>query len=646
MSNLYSPIFFGTFLQIAFLFVLIYLLGHVALSFFRIKPQNDNVSLFTKLFVGLVFGVTSYAIIKTQFNTIQIISLVIGGYFLLSSKKNSFREIKQKLFIVEYKQVLCLIFLLFGFYFLAYYQYYISSKGEVFGDFHFYSSVAYVLKTTGVETNNLDWTLSSLSPTPYHYFTHWFVALSSFIFSNTTLLSFYLFFVPIFGTIIFQGALSIACLVLDNKNKYTYILCFVLGFLFLILQNIYIPFIEIPFLIPWIGSWFYNIKLSIVFILFAMIVIALIKKEYKVAFALNLLSIPLYSTLAPAVLSGSFFLLTYLVLKKQIIPKHYWLHIATLVGIAVFYGLFYWLQRNDISSSGQGIMSITPSGLLSHTFLTARGFARLFVFGLMPTAVLFLCLFLYKKKIDFKNLRKTISNNFICLFIYIASALFTLFLFIPVFFYFNHDAFQLLINFIDPIFIFVVFVLILKFIKITAYKMLFTLCITIFYIGLFINNPSIDFYMRNVSMYEFSADDEYFENISLAIKQNPEARFAYFRNYENRHLMEFKPFLFVPDNGIAHFTSSYIPMGLSVFEIPDTIDTRYVRRDQFAFYRYAKNTENLSKKMLSFIRLHNIKFVIIEYGATYPQEIIKHSYTIFVNRKNQNRFVVLDLESL
>ena len=640
MTNLYSPVFFGTFLQVFFLFVIIYLLGHTLLSFFRTKPDNNSVSLFLKLFVGIISGVTLYALVKTHLCTIFLITLVIGGYFAFKTEKNSLKEIKQKLFNVEYKQFLCLIILLFGFYTLLYYQYYIPTNGGLFGDFHFYSNVAYMLNTTGVETTNMDWTLSS-SPSPYHYFEVWFIALSSFIFSNTTLLSYYLFFVPILALIVFQGALSIACLVLDDKNRYTYLLCCILGLLFLIIQNVDIPFVDKLFLRKYfgVGCWVYNMKLSIVFILFQAIIIALIKKEYQIAFVLNLLFVPLYSPLAPAILSGLFLLLSYLALKKQFISKHYWLYGATLAAIVIFYGLFYLLQKNNIPSDGQNTFLIT-SELLPNVFKAIRVFVKLIFFCVLPAAVLFFMLFsLYKKKVDFKGL---IDNSFICLSIYIAGALFILMLFIPVYLLFDHDAFQLLDNFVAPVFVCVCFWVILKFVNVVInYKMLFGLCIAIFYVGLFFNNPSVALYMKIENSLEIDTDNEYFENISQKIKESPKYKFAYFRNYENKDLMEIKPFLFMPDNRIAHFTSDYIPLCLSVFELPDDTDTRYGDKNNFAFYRFAKNKDNLTGKMLSFIEENNIKFIIIEQNAVYPQEIIQKSDTVFENIKNKNKFVVL-----
>jgi len=643
MSNLYSPVFFGTFFQVFLIFAFVYLLGHIVFAFFKVKQQDNNVSLFVKLFIGLVFLVTLYAIIKTKFNTIQIISVVIGIYFIFNSNKNSLKEIKQKLITFEYKQFILLIILLFGIYLLAYHQYYISSKGEVFNDFHFYSNVAYILNAKGVETINLDLTLSTLSPFPYHYFQLWFVSLNSFIFSTTTILSFYLFFVPVFGIIIFQGAMSIASLVLGNKNKYAYATCFVLGILFLIIQNINIPFVNsISFKTFFIiGSWFYSKKLAVVSILFSIILIALIKKEYKIAFLLNLLFLPLYSTLAPSILSGLFFVLTYLVLKKQIKTKQYWLYIAALVGSTAFYMLFYLLQMKNTSSSSDGQILITYSDILSNMFKTIKVYVNVIIFGLLPTITIFsFCYFLFKKKINLISLRK-INSNYIYLIIYIAGALFLLLFVISLFFQFDHDAFQLFRNFIDPLFIFIVFLIILKIIKISKHRLFLTSCITVIYFGLLLYNPPVDFYMRDISMYKFAEDEEYFKNISLAIKQSPNAKFTYFRNYKNRTINDCKPFLNVPDNSIDHFTSSYIPIALSVFELTDTISKKYLDKNDFAFYRYAKNNDNLSEKMFSFMQKNNIKFVIIEQNAVYPQEIIQKADTIFENRENKNKFVVL-----
>ena len=107
-----------------------------------------------------------------------------------------------------------------------------------------------------------------------------------------------------------------------------------------------------------------------------------------------------------------------------------------------------------------------------------------------------------------------------------------------------------------------------------------------------------------------------------------------------------KPFLFLPDTRIAHFSNYYVPLCLSCHDLPKNIDMRYVNPENFAFCRFvdeqkkSKTFVDLTKSANDFLKKHQIKYVIIEKNAHDKFNFLtKETKT---NRINKNQFVILN----
>ena len=155
------------------------------------------------------------------------------------------------------------------------------------------------------------------------------------------------------------------------------------------------------------------------------------------------------------------------------------------------------------------------------------------------------------------------------------------------------------------------------------------------------------FNMPKQSFLEVETDAKYFQNIQVELNGKSNPRFAYLRDYKDKDLMEYKQFLFVPDNRISHISSNYVPQCLSVFDIPDNVDKRYCNKSTFAFYNYVLNEKakgtfvNLELSKKRFVVENKIEYLIIEKGAKLSSELKSMSDTSYINRVNGNIFVVL-----
>ena len=282
-----------TFLAIITILLSNFLLGFVLLSQLRIQLQSNLERYFLSQVFGLIVIVTIYALYKTSFNSVFLIVPFL--FLFLFRFRKDFYKIKAlslaKIFGLQ-------LFVGISLCLVAYYFFYMFMDGAVFGDNQFYASIAYSLNKTGIETTNFDWTLSEKSATPYHYTEGWFTALWSKVFQLNTLKTYYLLYIPVFGSTIFIGAFTLAKRLLKSV-KYNFLLSFILAFTFLFLQNVDFPFFKVFQNYYHIGSWFQNIKFSVIYIELLVFVILLLNRNFFAAYISLLLLVPLYSSISP-----------------------------------------------------------------------------------------------------------------------------------------------------------------------------------------------------------------------------------------------------------------------------------------------------------------------------------------------------------
>lgn len=621
--------------------LIFHVIGYFISKFLKISLKIKESIFFLNILIGLIATICIYAIIKTVFFStfLWVIILFIILYFYKNKQKEAFlKEDNPQIIFISF---FILLFIFSASFYLTYYY----SNANVFGDNLFYANVAQNLIDTGIETNAIDWTNEIKTPLPYHYFEAWFIAFFTNVFKLNTIAVYGLIYVPFLISLIFIGAFSIIKSIYKDK-KITIINLIFLAFLFVFLQIPSNPFSETtPFLnLFLIGNIIYHIKYAIVYLIFQLAFLLVLNKKYFAAFIFMLMLVTLYSTIAPAILSGLFFILLYFLISKTISLKLFFNYFSLILFTTLYYGLFYYFQKPASSS------------IFDYSKLT-ESYVKIGKISLVLLLIILIfsgsMFFIYKnnyfkiKKHNFTSLFK--SNQLVIGFLaFIFGSFLVVFLLFPIVNAVSHDAFQLLSNFLTPIYSLVFFIGYLILLKNKTQKVI--TIFTVIFLGYFvvISNKNQPFSVNyiNLPKEEKNIDLEYYNFIKNNI--NEKSKFAYFRDYSNKSVMYAKPFLFLPDGRIAHFTNHYVPISLSAFDLPKGKDVRYVNAEAFSFYNFVENQKknntfvSLKKSTLEFIKKHKIQYIIIENGAKIPFDINDISKKIIQNRNNSNQFIILN----
>lgn len=618
-----------------------HVIGYFVSKFIKISLKQKESQFFLNILIGLITIICIYAIIKTFFLTILlwVIVLFLILYFYRNKQKKTFlKENNQQIIFISF-------FVLLFIFSVSFYLTYYFTNGYVFGDNLFYANVSQNLIDTGIETNNLDWTVKEKTPLPYHYFESWFIAFFTEIFKLNTIAVYGLIYVPFFISLIYIGAFSIIKSIFKDQ-KITIINLIFLSFLFLFIQIPSNPFSEsTPFLNFFlIGNIIYHIKYAIVYLIFQLVFLLVLNKKYFIVLIFMLMLVPLYSTIAPAILSGLLFVLIYLFISKKISLKLFFINFSLIFFTTFYYTLFYYFQKPESSSNIFDYSKLTESYVKIGKISVVLLLIILIFFGILY--------YIYKN--NYFNIKKNNWINFlktnqlvIGFLVFIFGSFLAVFLVFPILNAVSHDAFQLLSNFLTPIYSLVFFIVFLILFKHKTQKIItfFTVIFLVYFIIISNKNQPFSVNYINLPKEEKNIDLEYYNFIKNSI--NEKSRFAYFRNYNDKNVMFCKPFLFLPDSRIAHFTNHYVPISLSVYDLPKGKDIRYVNPEAFSFYNFVENQKknntfvNLKKSTLEYIKKHKIRHIIIENGAKISFNINDISKKSYKNKYNNNIYYQL-----
>ncbi len=626
---------------ISTLWVVNYSIGHFIYTLFFTKLNIKPLSiLFVKIFFGITTSITLFALYHTDFNTVFLFAFILINMVFTDRQKNTYNKILQ----IEYRELTIVIIinllLLFG----AYYFYYIYSNGAIFGDNQFYATIATVIANTGVEGTNLDWTSTTLQTTPYHYAEIWQTALLIKLFKVNSIVAYCLLTTPFWGSVIALGGASLYEVIYNKrfKTKPNLILPFLFGFLLLFIQSVDLPFVKNGFLSNYYttGSWFRNIKFSSVYIILLMGILGGLIKEYKLTFYVMLLLVPFYTPTAVAVIGGLSMVLLYLIIFKKIEWKQFLFYMGQIVLIVVLFFVFYFLQQNKTTpTSFYNELSLTAV-----TIRTIEVYISFVLFSVIPISIILYVIYRITKQKKATIFNEETKQKCFVFLSFVLGSLSISFMVVIIYFYVNHDAFQLFYNFHNALLVISFYVVLLYLINI---KKWWIFLIAFGYFSLLLwQNPSISFNMKKVSYMEYNVDTVYFNRIKKIVEQDSQPRFAYIRDYSVwSYPMELKPFLIVPDNRIAHFLPRYTPIVLSVNLLPEKLDQRYAKKTDFAVYNFIKRenkTTDFQKSLIDFVNKYKIKYIIVENPAVLPA-IFKNRISIKLKNKiNKNQFIVLD----
>ncbi len=358
-------------------FYIIYCIGKVIISFFKVRNLNFYFSLFLTNLIGLIVLIFLYSVTQSNFKTINI--LLIPFFLLFSIHFRKYFVFRSPAYKVVLKEILFLTVIISCF-FLYHLLFIIDFDSlalkSTFPDYSCYASYSENLKINGFES-----ILSEMSfvfpdsydgTSPYHYSELWLNAFYSEIFRNSTLNSYYFTVIPLLLSVYFIGLYSIIKIKLVNVNKYYQIL---LAVLLLFITSIFDPFHHQFFFknYPFISNFSimgFGQKLIFVYLFLLLGLHLLMSGNNKIGSSV-ILMVPIFSvSFLPGIYGGGLLYLFLLFIQnKFVLNKRGLKFVIFIVFLLILYYLFYKFNSNiltndalDNSTSGS-IVSRLPNDL-------------------------------------------------------------------------------------------------------------------------------------------------------------------------------------------------------------------------------------------------------------------------------------------
>jgi hypothetical protein len=641
LNNIFLPNIIFYLLILLGAYSITYIIGKIALNFVPeiCSEKNPVENVFSSLIIGFVVLISLFAIIWTKGNSIFLSSiLIIGFYFLIRKKK--YRN-KKKIFYIKFSKkelvIFLSVFVLFIlFFFISYYLFFIRSKGEFYCDHIFYANVSNVLSTSHVENSSLF--VGETNAGMYHFSELWFTVFLSKIFGANFLYVFLLVVSSYFASMIVLGGFSIAKIYFKG-----FVLPILLGTTLLFFRPI------VAIVIPFINPLALNSKLFVItaFLLFA--TLQYLRKNTLTAFIFLFLLVPFYSTISPGVLSGLFFLTLCLEIYKKGFQLKAFFNSYTLVCVSVFlfFVLFYLAQPFIFQHEASSKMVLLYDHPLKRTlmFIINRS-ARVFVL-LLPISLI-LCFIHFRIK-DKNTSQYWIALLFVVLGVVISSVVG------GVAANFVLDGGQICTNFTDTVVIVVIYTILLY--ALSFFNERKVLLIGIFFLLVY----SVMFFYKGLSSFypigennQNEKECKFYAEIKNEIFAQNNPQFAYYRNYEiaEHHNSQYTRLMMIlPLSKMPHvlYSGYYAPYCLSVFDIPQNIDSRFDEREKSDFWKFvhAKRkmnpTVSLDDCALNFIKIKDIKYIILEKYANVPNYLLSNAFLL--NEYDGNRIYKINTGS-
>ncbi|HTN16296.1 MAG TPA: hypothetical protein VL092_01350 [Chitinophagaceae bacterium] len=298
--------------------------------------SNRNIPMYWLLFCGLFFIVSLYAIIRTGgLSILSPVPLLIAAllYYLhtrpdpIPSQGNR----KEESFLLLFSFLAQFVFFV-----CTFQSFDPQSIKYVAGDFNIYYRMANRLNEFGIEAYNFNITRVPSHPSPYHFGDIWLYALSNRFVSLNPSVSFLTSFSilsPVFTLGMYALVNSIFPSLLQGKKKYLLGLLAFSGLFggFSICFPGFLRAYAEPYTLA-IFSWGKVLLLSTAL---AGILIACSKRQLQLVVLSACLAGLLYINAIPAIYMSVFFLLTLLLLRKQLSGKQWFRLHVLLVGITV-----------------------------------------------------------------------------------------------------------------------------------------------------------------------------------------------------------------------------------------------------------------------------------------------------------------------
>lgn len=628
--KLFNPDFTVYFLFLLVLTLLTFVTGGI-ISYFIYKEGSKYFRVFINLLLGYLFWIIITAIYFTHGDTVLIlIPISILFWVLIFGKDKRIRRnefkliIKDSLVLLKESWFLLFIFVLFA-------VKHIIANGVIESDYLDYANVAYSLKLSGLEGTNFGM-FTSYFVNPYHYSDLWLIAFITEIFKTNYYHSTIFISVPFLLFMVYSGSIALikelGIRMFNNfkiKNAFLYatIIIVLVGLDFPVIRNYMAGttgLIQMP-------------KLSIIYIIYILSIILLLRKQNKYAFFAILLLTSLYSQTIFFILPAVGLLILFEIFKNRNEGLKYLLF---YISVVIMFLIFYYVNSriyNDITPISYSKDKIFE-GIASFPVQLIKKTIR---FSIVYSPFLILFFLLYPAKnlnLWLNNLKK--SNIFLILagfliFGFLFSLLFSRTLSIV-----EQDFAQILTNSLYPllaIYSFIILMLSLNTLVIKnehKYLSLKILILSVVLMGVILQyhrDPRYWGYLEKISV-----DKEFYLKIDSALIDND--KIATFQNFETPSKdtiwFQYNYQLYPNLRRIANFKNNgiYYPECINVCEL-DTLDSEarkyfYKKSPFIHFFNSLKDKKTeitAGMAQYLFLKKHKFSYVILPNNHKTPDEI-------------------------
>jgi len=322
----------------------------------RSKFKNSNLYFFSALTIGSIIIVIATSIITTNFKTVYSIALILLTFLLFNLKKksnsytNNFQNdiINKRAILFFLLESTVLATIIFLFYYLNF------SRGKsIFidlphPDHYFYSRLS--SNFLKYHSENFDFTFSSSTPSPYHYFDIWLNTFSSIINKNC-LLNYIFITTPLLLVVCYWGLKSLISEIFKNDySSKIKVIAFSISGIFI--SGIYINSFYNDTIFSDSSVFCRNVinysKLLPIYISLIWCVYFLIeKKEVLFYITVGFICINYSSAFIPISIFAFIIFIANLIRNKKLLPSNVLYTIATVIFVFLFY--YFFSNNNDVS---------------------------------------------------------------------------------------------------------------------------------------------------------------------------------------------------------------------------------------------------------------------------------------------------------
>ena len=602
-------------------------IGILAISFFtghvlsvvcsgkKAANGNHESNVFFKLFLGLFFIVSIYAILKTNFQTsllpIPLLVILVSWW-----RGNKTLVTGNQIQATDNKKIILLIVagsLLFWLYFALHFLLAPASHTAfIKGDALFYGRAAHYLNDTGIENVTIDYTgLNGKFIEPYHYGDLWSIAFVEKLTGLNPALLTTLVVYPLFAGIFIIGLYSYirSKINVPVKNVALAILAlafFVSGFYFLFPS----------FIFSYSENLNFNLASFPKMLLPAFCIIAnlmsLEKKDWTLTWVLTAFSSLLFINIAPGLVTamGALFIFQ-LVRKKEAGWKIPWIGLVGFFLVILYYVLFYKLNKTPVAVES---LASPQATIIFNTFIA-------YLFKTLPYFP-FIILGYFIHRNNGKKVIKTklTPDELYFILLPISAAVFA-----SVGYFISPESTQFFHNILTPVSVIFILYVVIKGLS-SSQKLTRILSLCLFTLAILVNlKPSWE--KETISKSDISVTNDFIRKHGRGMFVNLRP-ISHFDNWFSRNTMAMQPLPYITYLYPQYFNPSLNSTSLVIDSTLIFASYEKSTMNSAPFSIYSMTRQDSTDLSLGFIRDHKARYLAIPADTSLPaswRHIVKDS---------------------